>query len=117
MSENASENKNEIDWSAMVQHAEKTEMNLRVVEVGDSHTVEILDVRQVNDTTLVADVKSETLAGDYLWLRGSLGAQNGFHSLIKAANGGENIAGSTFVYSKVESEKSPVGYAHRWTQA
>jgi hypothetical protein len=35
-------------------------------------------------------------------------------SLIKAADGGENIEGNTFNFTRVESEKSPAGYAFRW---
>ena len=42
------------------------------------------------------------------------GPQNGLFSLVKAADGGENIENHAFIYTKVTSEKSPAGYAHRW---
>ena len=105
--------KNEIDWEAMIASPEQIKMDLKQVEIGGSHVITISEVRQI-ENSLIAQVNSETLAGDFIWLRGDLGPQNGFLSLVKAAEGGENIAGSTFEYQKVESEKSPVGYAHRW---
>lgn len=108
-----SEDINKIDWESMTGFPENEQANLKDVNIGDSHQVTFHKVKQVG-TRLVAEIESDTLPGDHLWLRGTWGAQNGLMSLIKAANGGENIEGKTFTYTKVKSEKSPAGYAHSW---
>ena len=113
--EEAQEQEQTIDWgSVLPQPEEDVHMDLRTVAVGDSITVVFLNVKPVGDR-IVAEVDSEDIEGNHLWLKGDWGPQNGLLSLMKAADGGDNIAGQTFVYTKVESEKSPAGYAHRWT--
>lgn len=104
-----------IDWNQFEARTENTPLDLRAVEVGESHTITFHEVKALDSGALVATVESETIEGSTLWLAGSYGPQNGLLSLMKAAEGGDNIEGGTFVYTKVESEKSPAGYAHRWT--
>ena len=60
-----------------------------------------------------ADVKSETIEGDTLWLKGKFGFQNGCLSLLNAA-GKKPLEGNTYTFMKIESDKSPAGYAFRW---
>jgi len=104
-----------IDWNTIEARTENTPLDLRAVEVGESHLITFHEVKQMENGSIVATVESETIEGTSLWLSGSYGPQNGLMSLIKAAQGGDNIEGGSFVYTKVESEKSPAGYAHRWT--
>ena len=103
-----------IDWNQYEARNENTPLDLRAVEVGQSHIITFHEVKALESGALVATVESETIEGTTLWLAGYYGHQNGLLSLIKAANGGDNIEGGTFVYEKVASEKSPAGYAHRW---
>ena len=85
-------------------------MDLRAVSVGESHEVTFHAIREVRNG-LIAEVSSETLPGNVLWLRGSYGPQNG---LLSLANCCADPTGQTVTYEKVASEKSPAGYAHRW---
>ena len=105
-----------IDWNQIEARTENAPLDLRAVEVGQSHTITFHEVKQLENGSIVATVESETIEGDSLWLKGSYGPQNGLMSLIKAADGGSSIEGGSFTYTKVESEKSPAGYAHRWTR-
>ena len=109
MSEN-----NTINWNEAMQPV-NTKLALNTTEVGDSHVVFFDELKQLDEGAIVATVSCETLEGNTLWLRSAkYGAQNGLGSLIKAADGGENIEGNAFTYMKVESENSPTGWAHRW---
>ena len=91
----------------------------KMLGVGDSLTVKFNAVKivELKDDVqgIVADVESEK--GDTLWLFGSYGAQNGWYSLVKAADGPQNIEGKTFIWNKVVSEKSPSGFAYLWEVA
>ena len=84
----------------------------------ESHVVSFLEVRQTHNGAIVATVDSETLEGDTLWLRSAeYGGQNGLGSLLAAVEfDGDSIEGNDFTISKVESSKSPVGYAYKWTK-
>ena len=105
----------EIDWDAVVEPAANVTMTLAEVPLDETHAVTFVALTPLPENLLVADVSSETLEGNALWLRGQFGPQNGLHSLVKAAEGGENIVGKTFNITRVASEKSPAGYAYRWT--
>ena len=113
-----SEEQNEeqtIDWGNVLPVKEEdVHMDLRTVDVGQSVVVVFLKVKPAGDR-IVAEVESTDIEGNHLWLKGDWGPQNGLLSLIKAADGGDNIEGRTFTYTKVASDKSPAGYAHRWT--
>ena len=102
-----------IDWTVVTSYPEDLVMDLKAVEVGTTITVQFWRVKQV-DNRIIATVSSDDLPGDTLWLKGNYGPQNGLLSLIKAVDGGDNIQGSIVKYTKVESEKSPAGYAHLW---
>ena len=87
---------------------------LRSIDLDVAHQVTFDKVLEVNGS-LMAEVTTE-LEGNILWIWSSeYGAQNGFNSLVKAANGGENIEGNTYTITRVPSEKSPAGWAYRWT--
>ena len=104
-----------IDWESMSQPAANVNMTLKDAEIDAPHEVTFVALRALPDEVLVADVTSPTLEGNTLWLRGKFGPQSGLLSLIKAADGGENIEGNTFTFTRIESENSPAGYAFRWT--
>lgn len=104
-----------IDWNKYEARTENTPLDLREVAVGESHVITFHEVKALDSGALVATVESETIEGSTLWLAGAYGPQNGLLSLMKAADGGDNIEGGTFRYEKVASDKSPAGYAHRWT--
>ena len=104
-----------IDWNKYEARNENTPLDLREVAVGESHVITFHEVKALESGALVATVESETVEGTSLWLAGAYGPQNGLLSLMKAADGGDNIEGGTFRYEKVPSDKSPAGYAHRWT--
>ena len=103
-----------IDWQVALKSNPSEGMSLSDAEIDVVHEVTFLSVRQTTDLNIVATVDSETLPGDTLWLRGKFGPQNGLLSLITAVGGPENIEGATVNFSKITSEKSPVGYAYRW---
>ena len=104
---------NSIDWSAVLNSSEA--VSLREVPIGEEVSVEFTRVFEA-DGNLGAEVVSD-LPGDVLWLKGQYGPQNGLLSLMKAAEGGENIEGNSFVFTRIESESSPAGYAFRWVKA
>lgn len=106
-----------IDWQNATEYENEPSqsMNLGDTELNTPHEVKFLTVKGVSDGMIVATVKSETLEGDTLWLKGKFGPQNGLLSLLKAATEGDLIEGNSFTYERVPSEKSPAGYAHKWT--
>jgi hypothetical protein len=110
---------NEIDWTNLVDDSsdEEITVDLKKMEIGTEATVHFESVRGVSNGMIVATVASEELEGTTMWLRGKFGPQNGLLSLVKAASGGDMIEGNTFTLAKIPSEKSPVGYAYRWTTA
>lgn len=105
-----------INWNNALQ-PESVTMTLKETTIGEPHTVTFLSVRQNSDGSIVATVDSESIEGDTLWLSSAMyGAQNGLGSLIKACGGdGSMIEGGDFVFTRVESDKSPAGYAYMWT--
>tara|TARA_R100000951_G_C2653280_1_gene185212 strand:- start:1131 stop:1463 length:333 start_codon:yes stop_codon:yes gene_type:complete len=107
---------NEINWNDALKPV-SLRLNLTDLEMDVTHEVTFLSTRQNDDGSIVSSVDSETLEGDTLWLRSArYGAQNGLGSLLAAA-GGEINDGDVFSITKVPSEKSPAGYAFRWTTA
>ena len=106
----------DIDWDTVLTHTD----NLEVVALREAPIGEVTEVTFdrvfTADNGSVGAVVTTTLPGELLWLAsGEHGPQNGLPSLVKASEGGENIEGNTFCFSRVESEKSTVGYAFRWT--
>jgi hypothetical protein len=99
------------------QYPKSVMVDLRTVEVGSSVKFNIESVRtgissKTGDDFIVATVSSEEIEGNTIWFKGKFGLQNGYASLLKAFGG---VIEGHCVYHKVESKKSPVGYAHRWT--
>ena len=106
-----------IDWTEITE-TENIIMRLANVEMETDHDVTFVSVFQTDAGGVGANVVSESIAGNLLWLAGEYGPSNGLNSLIKAAGGdADGIEGGTFTYSRVKSEKSPVGYAHYWRTA
>tara|TARA_Y100000004_G_C8953744_1_gene429803 strand:- start:1619 stop:1954 length:336 start_codon:yes stop_codon:yes gene_type:complete len=107
----------EINWKNALK-PDSVNMNLKEIEMGESHVVTFLEVRQTPNNAIVATVDSETLDGDTLWLRSAkFGGQNGLGSLLSAVDfEGDEIEGSDFSIEKVESSESPVGYAYKWSK-
>lgn len=107
---------NDINWNDALKPVSQR-LNLTDLEMDVTHEVTFLSIRQNDDGSIVASVDSETVEGDTLWLRSArYGAQNGLGSLLAAA-GGEIADGDVYSITKVASEKSPAGYAFRWTTA
>ena len=104
----------EINWN--INKDEKTTMRLADSPIGETHEVKFMSVFQTESGAIGANVESTTLAGDVLWLSGDFGPSNGFNSLVKAVGSPESIEGSVVKYTRVNSEKSPSGYANWWTQ-
>jgi len=105
---------NEINWNEATKPV-SLRLNLTDLEIDVTHEVTFLSIRQNTDDSIVASVDCETIEGDTLWLRSArYGAQNGLGSLLLAA---ENSLedGDSYCITKVTSEKSPAGYAFRWT--
>ena len=109
-----------IDWTQMLKPAQSESITLSDAELNTDHDVVFVNLTEIppaengGGNRLVAEVTSETLEGDSLWLIGLYGPQNGLHSLVKAAGDPDNIIGRTFTFTRVESENSPAGYAYRW---
>ena len=94
-----------------------TPIGLSQLPLDEGHEITIDEVIEVGEASLLARVTTD-LEGEIIWLfSAAFGPQNGFRSLSKAADGPANIGGKPFTYTRVSSEKSPVGYAHRWTIA
>ena len=106
----------EIDWNKVISTNEKKEeVALREAPIGQVTEVTFDRVFSTENGSIGADVTTD-LPGELLWLSsGEHGPQNGLMSLIKTAGSGEGIEGNTFKFTRVESEKSPVGYAYSWT--
>ena len=106
----------EIDWENVLSSTDALEIvALREAPLGEVTEVTFDRVFTAENGSIGAVVTTD-LPGELLWLAsGEHGPQNGLPSLVKASEGGENIEGNTFCFSRVESEKSPVGYAYRWT--
>ncbi len=103
-----------VDWQDVLSGpSESLIMKLSDATIDEKHEVAFDTVTQTESGWIVADVRSETLTGDTLWLKGKFGFQNGCLSLVNAA-GKKGIEGNTFTFTKVESEKSKTGYAYRW---
>lgn len=106
----------EVNWNDALKPV-SLRLNLTDLEMDVTHKVTFLSIRQNDDGSIVASVDSETVEGDTLWLRSArYGAQNGLGSLLAAA-GGEINDGDEYAITKVASDKSPAGYAFRWTEA
>ena len=90
-----------IDWNTALSPAPSENLALHDAEIDTPHTVVFDELRALDSGGIVATVECETLTGTTLWLRGKFGPQNGLHSLVKAADGGENIEHHAFVYTKV----------------
>jgi len=103
----------EINWQQAVENSPSINMMLGESELDSTHAITFTSVKQLENGYIVADVTSETIDGDTLWLSGKFGAQNGLMSLLKASN--NDIEGKTFNFIKQTSDKSPAGYAFRWT--
>ena len=112
-----SDENNKIDWNNALK-PDAVNMTLKEIDMDESHVVTFLEVRQTPNGAIVATVDSETLEGDTLWLRSAeYGGQNGLGSLLAAVEfDGDSIEGNDFTISKVESSKSPVGYAYKGTK-
>jgi len=107
------------DWNTLLKPVDNLE-NLALSEspIGDSHEVTINSVFKTEAGNIGAMVSCESMSGNVLWLLSSeYGGQNGLNSLIAATGSSEpsDLSGQTVTYTRVASEKSPVGYAHRWT--
>jgi hypothetical protein len=103
-----------IDWDAALARPAGLDMRLNTTEIGVEHSITFDRCTQTDSGTIVATVRCDSIEGDTLWLRGKFGPQNGLPSLVNAA-GSDGIEGRTFTFTRVESEKSPAGYAYRWT--
>tara|TARA_R110002012_G_scaffold122334_2_gene272335 strand:- start:2365 stop:2703 length:339 start_codon:yes stop_codon:yes gene_type:complete len=107
---------NNISWDSVLTPSGGEVVSLREVPLDQEVAFTFASLTQTSQGYIVASVETE-VSGDTLWLKGSRGPQNGLLSLMKAAEGGENIEGNTFMFSRVASEKSPAGYAFRWFKA
>ena len=86
---------NEINWNEATKPV-SLRLNLTDLEIDVTHEATFLSIRQNTDRSA------------------RYGAQNGLGSLLLAA---ENSLedGDSYCITKVTSEKSPAGYAFRWT--
>tara|TARA_R110000823_G_scaffold245771_2_gene369895 strand:- start:2551 stop:2886 length:336 start_codon:yes stop_codon:yes gene_type:complete len=110
----------EIDWSSIINTSENKEVvSLKEAPLGEVIPVKFSRVFTTNTGSIGAEVET-ALNGELLWLYSEKhGGQNGLMSLVKASGvvaGTPAIEGFTFNFSRVESEKSPVGYAYLWTE-
>lgn len=108
-----------VEWNTLIQtQTEDVEaVALKESPIGESHAVTFDSVFTTDNGSIGAFVTTE-LAGRLIWLFSpEYGPQNGLHSLIAATGEAtsEGLEGHTVNYTRVESEKSPVGYAHRWS--
>ena len=105
-----------IKWEEILKTANTNNSVLLVLKDAEfdvEHKIEFLSVAETANGHIVADVKSDTIEGDTLWLKGKFGFQNGCLSLLNAA-GKKPLEGNTYTFMKIESDKSPAGYAYRW---
>jgi len=110
-----------IDWGVEVQdernEAPSVTMKLGDIPLGQGIDITIDSVKMTRTGFLVADVQSEELDGNTLWLTGKFGMQNGAYSLMQLVNGSvnsEDIVGEYHV-TKVPSDKTRTGYRYEWT--
>ena len=94
---------------------EEDPVRLAELPLDEPHEVTFDELVETSPGNLLARVTTE-LDGSTLWLHSAeYKGQNGFRSLVKAVGGSAaKIEGSTVTYTRVTSEKSPSGYAHRW---
>ena len=105
----------EIDFTRYKTTSDDEQVALSLLPIDESHQVSFDEILEVGEGSLLARVTTD-IEGEVLWLWSQdFGGQNGFASLRKAAGGAEKIEGNTFTYTRISSEKSPTGYAHRWT--
>ena len=107
---------NEVNWSKA---GNSGVLAIRDAVIGVAHKVTFVEVKQLDNGAIVCTVKSDTLAGGTLWLSSAdYGYQNGAMSLIHNAKkdkaGNPKIEGNTFTFTKVDSDKSPTGFAYHW---
>jgi len=89
---------------------------LKEAPLNENFAVKFNRVFQTASGNIGAEVTTD-LTGDLIWLSSeAYGPQNGLLSLVKAATSAENIEGNTFNFSRIESDKSPTGYAYLWTE-
>ena len=110
----------EIDWSNIINTTDNKEtISLKETPLGEVYAVKFNRVFTTSTGGIGAEVETE-LNGELLWLYSEqYGNQNGLMSLIKASgvvDGVPAIEGNTFNFSRVESDKSPAGYAFLWTE-
>jgi len=104
-----------INWNEEIKN-EQTSIKLGESEIDTEHKVTFVRMFKTDEGAIGAEVSSETLAGDLLWLKGKFGYQNGFLSLLNSVDNNANeIEGKEFTFTRLTSEKSPAGYAFRWT--
>ena len=107
-----------IDWN--VGHSAKSDsvvMQLREIPLNQAIPVKIKNVRMTPQGYIVAEVESEELEGDTLWLSGKFGLQNGAFSLMNLVGQSQNVADIVGDYhiAKLPSDKSTSGYRYEWT--
>lgn len=107
-----------IDWN--VGHSAKSDaevMQLREIPLNQAVTITINNVRMTPQGYIVAEVVSEELEGNTLWLSGKFGLQNGAFSLMNLVGQSQNVADIVGDYqiSKLPSDKSSSGYRYEWT--
>ncbi len=110
----------EIDWTTIINNTESKEVvSLKEAPLGEVYAVKFNRVFTTDAGSIGAEVETE-LNGELLWLYSEqYGGQNGLMSLVKASgvlDGVPTIEGRSFNFSRIESEKSSVGYAFRWTE-
>lgn len=114
------DNIDEINWDAGATPKRQDAgslMNLKEINLSEAADVKITDIRMTKQGYIVAEVESEVLVGDTLWLSGKFGLQNGAFSL-------KNLVGTTkasdmlgqYYVSKIPSDKSSTGYRYEWTK-
>ena len=107
-----------IDWN--VGHSAKSDaevMQLREIPLNQAIAITINNVRMTPQGYIVAEVASEELEGNTLWLSGKFGLQNGAFSLMNLVGQSQNVADIVGDYqiSKLPSDKSSSGYRYEWT--
>mgnify|MGYP003647383817 CR=1 FL=1 len=105
----------DIDWNAVQEYPEVELLNLGDLEIDNSVSITFSSVRELPNGGLVADISSPDGDWGAMWLKGKFGLQNGALSLMKISDGGKDIEGGTYSATKISSDKSPAGYAFRWT--
>ena len=105
-----------INWDSVLNQTENLELvALRESPIGEEVEVKFDRIFQTQAGSIGAMVTT-TLSGEMIWLSSEeYGPQNGLLSLVKANEGTTDLEGKTFKFSRIESDKSPAGYAYRWT--